>query len=226
MKNEQIILYPFLLILFFILGYGLNVLIIAKETSILISFFNSNFFISLVTIAVGCVAFFLYKKQKKDQKKDAAKLILQEIRYAEQQIRNARIVNENNYYLANKLLPTNSWHKNINFFVNDLLESQIDLVSQFYSQAAYLDEVISIISYEKNNIWKVTKTYQLPTGGVLNKDFMMSFSSGFSVDIEDKSNIVANLAATNILQEVSKKIEFIYNSPAVDKLRLIADNKQ
>jgi len=48
------------------------------------SFFNSN--IGVVTLLVGLFAIYLYLKQKKDYKKNAAKLILQEVRYAEQKI--------------------------------------------------------------------------------------------------------------------------------------------
>ena len=84
---------------------------------------ESNFFTGVVTLVVGFFAIFVYYRQKNDQKRDAAKLVLQEIRYAEQTI---RIAKEHNYdyYLANKLLPTNSWHKNIHFFVHELKETE------------------------------------------------------------------------------------------------------
>ena len=113
-------------------------------------FANSDILASVTTLIVGSIAIVLYFKQKIDHEKDSAKLILQEIRYAEQRIRNFRDVGA--YPLSDKLLPTNSWHKNIHLFVGKLKETEIDLISKFYSNSAYLDIVISKISDKKNDI--------------------------------------------------------------------------
>jgi hypothetical protein len=72
----------------------------------ILKFLNEN--LGAVTFVVGFLAIYLYLKQRRDRKRDAASLILQEIRYAEQQIRNAKITNPPSYFLASKLLPTNS----------------------------------------------------------------------------------------------------------------------
>lgn len=173
---------------------------------------------AFVTLFVGLFAIYLYKKQRKDNKINAAKLIIQEIRYAEQQIRNARMLAQNRYYLANRLLPTNNWDNNIHFFVRDLLENQIDLISQFYSQAAYLDKVIGIISDEKNKTYVVRIQGTTP-GQLVSNQILLPSGHTLSPD--------TNFApiAEEILEDVSKKIEFIYNSPAVDKLREIAEGE-
>lgn len=47
----------------------------------ILRFLNNN--IGLITLVVGLSAIYLYLKQKVDSKRDIAKLILQEIRYAE-----------------------------------------------------------------------------------------------------------------------------------------------
>ncbi|KKU68704.1 MAG: hypothetical protein UX89_C0002G0029 [Parcubacteria group bacterium GW2011_GWA2_47_16] len=86
-----------------------------------------------VTIVVGLVAVFLYFKARKDNERDAAKLILQEIRYADQKVRNYRTYNSYNF--TEKILPTNSWNKNINLFIRKLTESELDLISKFFSSA-------------------------------------------------------------------------------------------
>jgi type II secretory pathway component PulF len=67
----------------------------------ILKFLNDN--LGAVTFVVGFLAIYLYLKQRRDRKRDAARLILQEIRYAEQQIRNFRIAQS--YSLASKLLP-------------------------------------------------------------------------------------------------------------------------
>src|SRR3989339_1955347 len=106
------------------------------------SFLNIN--IGVITFSVGFFAIYLYAKQKKDYKREAAYLILQEIRYAEKQIRKYKEFNQ--YKLWDRLLPTNSWNKNINLFVKDLKETDIDLISDFYAKSAYVDIMIRKIS--------------------------------------------------------------------------------
>ena len=124
-------------------------------TNNFVLFFNSNFFVALTTLIVGGVAIYLYLRQRKDNKRDSARLIIQEIRYAEQLIKNARDVGYV-YALANKILPTNSWHKNIHHFIKNLGETDTDTISKFYSNVAYLDEAINYISEFVN------KTIMLP----------------------------------------------------------------
>jgi hypothetical protein len=173
------------------------------------TFFNSNFFLAIVTLLVGGTAIALYLKQKSDHKRDSAQLIIQEIRYAEHQIKDAR-VNEYNYQLADKLLPTNSWHKNIHLFVNDLKESEIDIISRFYTNAAYLDVVIEKISdHQNSNFINVVNVNQatIPTSPTPNQNF----------------SIILPLPSQQILKIVSEKIDFIYNTPAIDKLRFISE---
>lgn len=218
-------------VVFFLAGI---IFIVAIQNFDALEFLNSGFFIALVTFGVGLFAIYLYKKQQKDNKRNAARLIIQEIRYAEQQIRNAKMLTasvETNYYMALKLLPTNSWHKNIHLFVEDLKEeNQIDLISQFYSQAAYLDSVIKIISDEKNKTWNITKSIILSDSkGEMQVINGQLFPSGYNtIDLLNEQspiNIQTKLQANKILSDVTNKIEFVYNSPAVDKLRSITEGK-
>ncbi|MFH1170631.1 MAG: hypothetical protein V1704_03680 [Candidatus Vogelbacteria bacterium] len=160
---------------------------------------------SIVTILVGLVAIVLYFHQKNDNKGAAASLILQEIRYAEHHIKFAK-KNDYNFYLADKLLPTSSWHKNIHLFVNDLKETELDLLSNFYAHAAYLDIVIEKISNKKNDIIiPISASEVIPTDPNL-KQFQLN--------------------STKILTDVASKIDLIYNTPAIDKLRVISEKKK
>ncbi|MBU0648938.1 hypothetical protein KJ969_02450 [Patescibacteria group bacterium] len=121
----------------------------------ILNFFNVlNQNIGVITLAVGGFAIYLYLKQRRDYKRDAAALILQEIRYAEQQVANARSSSqgEEEYPLSVKLLPTNSWYKNIHLFVNDFKQPQIDAISRFYADVEYIDLIIKTISDYKTSI--------------------------------------------------------------------------
>lgn len=203
-------------------------------------FLNNN--IGLVTFFVGFIAIYLYLKQKKDNKREAAKLILQEIRYAEQQIRQHKNSNQVSFYLADKILPTNSWNRNIHHFIKDIKEeSHIDLISKFYSNSQYIDSLIEKISEIKSGWYKIDDQVVIPEIQnlltVLKKEVrqpivmgdstqsistqqpqMQSLKSSFSL-----INIESN--ASLILKEVTSEIEFIYNTPAVEKLRKISERR-
>ncbi len=175
------------------------------------TFFNSQFFIALVTLIVGSFAIFLYLKQKEDYKRQAASLILQEIRYAEQLIRASNQGNLGYIYgLAAKLLPTNSWNDNIHLFLNDLEETEIDLISRFYSKTAYLDVLISKVSDFKNQ----------PT----------SQQSQITITPPNPSQQILVLQdpmknTLDMIKEVSDGIRSVYNTPTGEKLKSLSRRK-
>ncbi len=111
---------------------------------ILFSFLDSNFFIGIVTLLVGLVAFRIYKKQKLDAKRDAANVILLEIQSAEQQL---QIVNQNPDTLSETLLlmKNSSWDKYRYLFVRDFDRNEWDKVSDFYNKCILYDR--SALSY-------------------------------------------------------------------------------
>ena len=161
-------------------------------------------YLGLITFIVGLGAVYLYLKQKKDAKREAALLILQEIRYAEQRVRNYR--SYGSFSFNEKLLPTNSWHKNIHLFVKDLKETELDLISKFFSSAAYLDEVIQAAADHSN------KTIIEPDTPIVSEGDIPSRIA--SADL--------SAASQKLVEGVSKTIEYIYNTPAIDKLRSIS----
>lgn len=54
-------------------------------------------------------------------------------------------------------MPTNSWNNNIHLFVKELKETEIDLISKFYSNATYLDNLINKISDLRNQNYSLLK---------------------------------------------------------------------
>jgi hypothetical protein len=168
-----------------------------------LKFFNDN--LGFITLVVGLFALYLYKKGKRDYKRNAALLILQEIRYTEQRVRNYKTYGS--YSFTEKLLPTNSWHANINLFVKDLQETDIDRISKFYSSAAYLDEVISIAS--NSEIESILKP---PTPSI-------------SVGQTQIASSKLSPSAKEYIEKISESVEYIYNTPTINKLRAIAEKK-
>src|SRR3989344_2839853 len=107
-------------------------------------FFDSNLPSTLATILAAFVAFLVYRKQKADTKRDAAKIILQEIRRAEDIISDYK--QNAGYQFAKKIVATNSWSNNLHLFVGDLDNDELDRISNLYSTGEYLDTLIKEIS--------------------------------------------------------------------------------
>jgi len=118
----------------------------------LIAVLNSNFFVGIVTLAAGGVAFYLYVKQKKDFKKDAANIVLLEIQSAERILGQVgeRVRSDT---LPNKFtLPTESWSKYKYLFVRDFDRDEWDAITEFYNGCKLYDEAVSYNSslFQKN----------------------------------------------------------------------------
>jgi hypothetical protein len=128
----------------------------------------------------------------------------------DQKVRNYRTYSSYNF--TEKILPTNSWNKNINLFIRGLTESELDLISKFFSSATYLDEVIKSIADSRNRDW-----IQTDTPRTVDSETQVAMGTG---------GLSENEPAKKLIEAISKDIESIYNTPAADKLRTIADKKR
>lgn len=180
---------------------------------------NSQFVNGLITLFVGFIALYIYRRQNNDHRKDIAALILQEIRYAEQRLKEARD-RDYVYLLSDKLLPTNSWHANIHMFVSSLEENQVDTISKFYSRVEFLDFLIKGIAQEKafpERRMPITPIIVSPSNTEIQKNGNLPMSAIQPAQIQ-----LSGPDAQKILIEVSNQIDFIYNSSAVEVLRGIS----
>jgi len=99
----------------------------------MIVFFNSNFFVALSTILIGSAVIFIYKDQKKREKKYAATVMLMEIRNAEYAVEQFK---RTNLSTGISILPNNSWQKFNHLFVKDLDRDELDSINNFYNQCS------------------------------------------------------------------------------------------
>jgi len=105
--------------------------------------FNSNFTVAVMGLSV----IFVYFWQRKNTRKDAAKIIVQEIRRAEDII--MRYKEQGNFQFTKKIIANNSWGDNIHFFVNDLNQDELDKISNLYSTGEFFDYCIQrIFNYQ------------------------------------------------------------------------------
>lgn len=104
-------------------------------------FINSNFFIALITLLVGGIAIFLYLKQKWDTKIQAARVLLIEIRTAEDRIVQIKEkIESHNTDDFPSVFPTKSWKKYSNLFVGDFDVDEMKLISTFYDYCELIEE--------------------------------------------------------------------------------------
>lgn len=180
--------------------------------------FLSNNNMEIITLIAGGFAYVIYLKQKYDNKKDAAKIILQEIRRAEDIISDYK---ENGQYrFTKKIIATNSWAKNIHYFVDDLDADELDKISNLYSTGEYLDLIITKVSdfTFDQNIRSFQSTFypvSVPVQQTPTETPVVKISVPITVISPWKG----------LLDEITLKYEMIYHSTIVDKLKKIAKLK-
>lgn len=107
-------------------------------------FIESNLFIGFVTFAAGLIAFGVYKTQKSDSKKDAALILLSEIRNAEKSI--SQIKNTGELSEAVFVMPESSWSKFQHFFVSDLDVDELVLINDFYNFSILIQKELNMLN--------------------------------------------------------------------------------
>jgi hypothetical protein len=99
-------------------------------TNIINFIFSKEAFSGVATIVAGLVAIVVYWMHKRDEKINAARIVLSEIRNAEQQI--SKIKNDGVVSDFSSILSFNSWQKYAHLFVKILDRDELDLVNNFY----------------------------------------------------------------------------------------------
>lgn len=104
-------------------------------------FLNSNFFIGIVTLITGLAVWVVYKFEKSGQKVQAARVLLTEIRTAEERVGQIRdkITAENIRDLP-IVLPIKSWKTYAPLFISDFDQDELNLLNSFYDYAELIEE--------------------------------------------------------------------------------------
>lgn len=184
-------------------------------------FLNSNFLIAIITFVAGLLALVIYVLQRKRAKRDAAKVILQEIRRAEELI--AQYKKFRQYSFTQKLIANNSWARNIHYFVNDLSQNELDKISNAYSTGEYLDSLIQKISDFKFD----QSVGRVQSGQNLSQSVQEQKNITGNPSPQSQFPVVIQLFAPwqELLNEVTMNYEPIYHSAIGLKLRIIARTK-
>jgi hypothetical protein len=113
-------------------------------TDQIVNFFDSNFLQTLVTFAVGLVAWYVYTRQRNDTKRAAANSIFLEIQHVEQCISKVKeaVRRGTLQNLDFNVLREDSWSKYSHLFSSDFDKEEWETITDFYTSARLLDESI------------------------------------------------------------------------------------
>jgi hypothetical protein len=119
------------------------------------TFADSSFFFASITFLVGSLAFYVYSKQKADEKINAATTVLLEIRNAESKVDTIiDKLDKNNAVDLPSILPVNSWRKCSHLFVKDFDLDDIQLLNTFYSSCEVIED---LVNRQNNFVWITTE---------------------------------------------------------------------
>lgn len=112
-----------------------------------------NLFSGIATLLTGAVAISIYFYQKRDAKIQAARVLLTEIRIAEDRIDQIRdkIMNNSTMDLPT-VFPTENWKKYSHLFISDFDQDELKLLNAFYDHG----ELIEDFAKRNNNYFWIT----------------------------------------------------------------------
>ncbi len=186
---------------------------------------NSNLYTAIAAFLVGLFAIFLYIKQKEDQKRDVANLIIAEIRQAERlinQFKKDGVTNSISY----KLLPTNNWIKYNYLFIKDLDQDEIEQINNFYNHCFILDKAIDqiSISHELENKSRAIHHFisLIAKESLGNEQVFNTNRDNFLGLIQKDKFVFMPDAPTKAIAQALSNISFITTSTVGAKLKKIA----
>ncbi|NGX53627.1 MAG: hypothetical protein K1000chlam4_00343 [Chlamydiae bacterium] len=179
----------------------------------------------LVTITVGSVAWLIYYLQKRDKKREAAAIILMEIRLAEKRIEEIKRSKRINPNIFSPLLISTRWNEYNHFFVNNLDKDEMDAIDNFYNDCITIDRSIEQRSAskqleQKSQAFHATLS-KLAVKATDQDNFEQEKNKYIKIIVPDKALLSADLPQ-QIIQDIINNITPITNSNIGYKLKKIA----
>jgi len=101
------------------------------------TFFDGNFFQTLVILIVGFFVFISYKLTKNDERKNAALIVLMEIRGIEDQL--LKLKDARDYYITSPVMSTNEWNKYKHMLIDEMDYDEYNVIEGFYHLAERIE---------------------------------------------------------------------------------------
>lgn len=184
----------------------------------------------LVILVVGFFAFVIYIITRRQEKQNAARIILMEIRNAEKSFSAVNDFNSINETLT--ILPTNSWSNYNHFFVKAFDQDELSLVNDFYAKGQIaenerkvLNNFLNVALEEKSKCMVNTLTALALDDIKNNADLYECRKELLVKRIHAEKYYFEGISPRDRILSISKSITFITTSSAGQKLKRIAKIK-
>ncbi len=175
-------------------------------------FFNSQLLSSIILLFTGLFVFIIYRMQKYGEKRDAAIIVINEIRNAEQAIVN--IKNTKRIGELSIILPNNSWKNKKHLFVKDLDLDEYNLVNEFYNKCD-MAEGYRILYYKILNESVIAKSNEMQVALIrLMEEILKNSEAAHEYEVKKEKLVKMANAETWLFEPnrpVSNLIEYIDN---------------
>ncbi len=197
-------------------------------------FLNSNLFVGLATILTGVAAYAVYLIQKNNAKVQAARVLLTEIRTAEERIAEIRDKVGQATVDLPPVFPTRSWTTYSHLFISDFDQDELRILNEFYDYGGLIEEYAM-----KNNqfFWITTderarvtvqkiaqyasEAASLPAGSDRNA-YMQERRENLNQLLDGHNLPYSPAKTTNRIKELLVKIPTITTSSCGSKLKRLA----
>lgn len=195
-------------------------------------FYNTNSFVACCTLITGSIAFLIYFAQRRDSKQNSAKVLLTEIRIAEErldQIRDKIVTNQSNDLPL--VFITNSWKQYSHLFIGDFDQDELKLINNFYDYAEAIEDFakrnnayfwISAEERSKATTWKtsdfITEFMTDPDADKKIAEKITQFSNGMDKHL----SIYSPIKTIGGIKDYLPKIQKITTSSCGTKLKKLA----
>lgn len=187
-------------------------------------FWYSTLFQTIVILFTASFVLIVYFLSKKNEKRDAAVILLDEIRLAEKaidEIRRNKTITE-----LNAIMPVNSWFKYKHLFANELNQDEFSLVSQFYNRCEYAEKYRCVLYdiFNESVLEKAkhlqAKLIDIMAEDALNKTSLYQARKKELIKLADNEDWLfrADRPVTNILEYIAN-INYITPTSSGEKLR-------
>ena len=188
-----------------------------------------DFSTPFVGFVAATVAFWVYRKTKKDEKREAAVLIFLEILDAEKRVdilKRGSNIKPDEFH---QILPSDNWENNKHLFVDILDSNDYSLINNFYFDCHQIDKSISMLSISKQLDFKENAMHstlsQIAREADGKKETFEETKKKFLDVIESDIYMFPPRAATDIINRSITNFQLISQLSAGDKIKRIAKIK-
>ncbi|MFC1644997.1 hypothetical protein ACFL08_03150 [Patescibacteria group bacterium] len=143
-----------------------------------------EYFNGIATILTGAIAWFVYWLKKKNEKVQAARVLLTEIRIAEVNIEKIKDKIDDGKSLDLPLVfPTRNWKKYAHLFISDFDQDELRMINSFYD---YGEAIEDSIKRDDNYFWITAEE----RGRVMVQKLAKFIDESFDQDAENRDKYV------------------------------------